>query len=114
MRGHLRSGSDGHRFVGGGDSVAVVLSDFGEAAGALSLELVWVVEGKLVVGKIWTKEIKNKINIGDPIVSINGMRTAGMTICDVLMKSPLDTLMKATIEVKTKSGEVQMVEIAKH
>jgi len=72
------------------------------------------VEGKLVVGKIWAKEIKKMISIGDPIVSINGMRTAGMTICDVLMKLSLDTLMKATIEVQTKSGKVQMVEISKN
>ncbi|MFM9947163.1 MAG: aspartyl protease family protein [Saprospiraceae bacterium] len=72
------------------------------------------VEGKLVVGKIWAKEIKKLISIGDPIVSINGMRTEAMTICDVLMKLPLDTLMKATIEVKTKSGDVQIVEIAKY
>ena len=69
---------------------------------------------RLVVGKIWTKEIKNKIRVGDPIVSINGMSTAGMTICDVLMKLSLDTLMKATIEVKTKSGDVQTVEISKY
>lgn len=71
-------------------------------------------EGKLVVGKIWTKEIKKMISIGDPIVSINGMSTAGMTICDVLMKLSLDTLMKATIEVKTKSGQIETIEIAKH
>lgn len=71
-------------------------------------------DGKLVVGKIWPKEIKKMISIGDPIVSINGMSTAGMTICDALMKSPLDTLMKATIEVKTKSGDVKMVEIVKN
>jgi len=71
-------------------------------------------DGKLVVGKIWTKEIKKMISIGDPIVSINGMSTAGMTICDVLMKLSLDTLMKATIEVKTKSGDVQTVEIRKY
>lgn len=71
-------------------------------------------DGKLVVGKIWTKEIKKMISIGDPIVSINGMSTAGMTICDVLMKLSLDTLMKATIEVKTKSGDVQTIEIRKY
>jgi len=71
-------------------------------------------DGKLVVGKIWTKEIKKMISIGDPIVSINGMSTAGMTICDVLMKLSLDTLMKATIEVKTKSGQVETVEISKY
>jgi len=69
---------------------------------------------KLVVGKIWTKEIKKMISIGDPIVSINGMSTEGMTICDVLIKLSLDTLMKATIEVKTKSGDVKMVEIVKN
>lgn len=71
-------------------------------------------EDKLVVGKIWTKELKKKISIGDHIVSINGISTEGMTICDVLMKLSLDTLMKATIEVKTKSGQVQIVEIVKN
>lgn len=69
---------------------------------------------RLVVGKIWAKEIKNKIRVGDPIVSINGMSTAGMTTCDVLIKLSLDTLMKATIDVKTKSGQVQTIEISKH
>ena len=41
--------------------------------------------GKMVVGIIWDKELESQINLGDEILSINGMDIQLMNICELFM-----------------------------
>lgn len=72
-----------------------------------------LVDGQWVIGKIWSKEIAKKIDVGDPLIAIDDSPMVNMSVCELLMSSPLDGKTKAQMVVKNKRGELQTIEIVK-
>ncbi|OAQ38508.1 hypothetical protein A5893_13870 [Pedobacter psychrophilus] len=68
--------------------------------------------GKLVVGRIWSQELK-KIAVGDQILFINDKDMTSFTECEFLFSSPLADIKKATLKVQDAKGEIQTIEIKK-
>ena len=50
------------------------------------------IDDKLVVGRIWSKELNKKLNVGDTIVAINDVNIEGRTECEYLLNNPLNSL----------------------
>jgi hypothetical protein len=68
-------------------------------------------DNKLVIGYIWSKELEKKIDLGDQIIKIDEMETENIDVCDILLNSPMETSQKVTLTVRTKNGEIILVEI---
>ena len=69
---------------------------------------------KLVVGIIWDKALESHINLGDEVLSINGLNIVNMDICDYLRSYSFKESLteKRTLELRDiKTGEVKKVEI---
>ena len=69
---------------------------------------------KLVVGIIWDKSLESQINLGDEIVSINGLSFENMEVCDYMkLDFCKETISdKYTLELRDiETGEVKKVEI---
>ncbi len=64
-------------------------------------------DGKLIVGFVWDKELKKKINYGDEILEINGKK---LILCD-LVTNKLNPEKEKTIKLKIKPKEGEMFEI---
>jgi hypothetical protein len=82
-----------------------------------SKELFWnlsptFIDGKLVIGRIWTKEWKN-ISIGDSIISINDINMENVSECDFLLNSPLSNIKSASLKIRNSKGVVVSIEIQK-
>ena len=66
-----------------------------------------VKNNKLVIGYVWDKDLKNKINYGDEILQINGEEVTEANFCDyVVKKSVLRTFNTLTLKVKTENDNV--------
>ncbi|MDZ4681191.1 MAG: hypothetical protein SH848_13310 [Saprospiraceae bacterium] len=70
------------------------------------------IDGKLVVGRIWSKELK-KISVGDEILSINEIDMGSVSECEFLLNSPLLDIKVATLKIRNPKGEIQTIEIQK-
>jgi len=65
---------------------------------------------KLVVGIIWDKELESQINVGDEILSINGIDIQSMNFCEFLFFLIPDSD-KQILEFRdTKTGEIKKIE----
>jgi len=69
-------------------------------------------DGKLVVGRIWSKELK-KISVGDEILSINEIDTGSASEYEFLLNSPLLAIKVATLKIRNQKGAIQTIEIHK-
>ena len=69
--------------------------------------------GKLVVGIIWDKALESQINLGDEILSINGINIQTMSVCELFnfdnTSSNDEELILELNDIKT--GEIKKVEI---
>lgn len=68
-------------------------------------------DNKLVVGKLWSKDLKKHISIGDQIINIGETDTENINFCELLLNSPLANMTKASLRIKTQKGEIKTVEI---
>lgn len=71
------------------------------------------VDNHLCIGKIWTKELNQKVEIGQKIISINDMNVENMTICEAIKNPPLNGNSIFKIVVKKNNGELITIEIEK-
>lgn len=69
------------------------------------------IDGKLVVGRIWSKELNKELKVGDAIIAINKINTEEITECDYLLNNPLNSLPRASLKVKNSKGEIHDFEI---
>jgi C-terminal processing protease CtpA/Prc len=66
---------------------------------------------KMVVGIIWDKELESQINLGDEILSINGIDIQSMNFCEKYMLKIPDSD-KRILELRDiNTGEIKKVEI---
>ncbi|MFV0419868.1 MAG: hypothetical protein ACK5KT_14205 [Dysgonomonas sp.] len=47
-------------------------------------------DGKLIIGTIWDKEVGEKINVGDRVLSINETNFENMTECEIFVHDIYD------------------------
>ena len=64
------------------------------------------INNNFCIGKIWTKELEQKVKIGDKIVLINGVNVENITICEAIINSPLKGNSNFIIDVKKNNGEI--------
>ncbi len=69
---------------------------------------------KLVVGIIWDNDLKNKINLGDEIISIDSLLIEGMDICQLLKTNFKIKKNKIVLVLKDiNTGVIKSIEINK-
>jgi len=71
--------------------------------------------GKLVVGIIWDKTLKSQINLGDEVLSINGVNIQSMSLCELYMLTipPSDKTIWELRDINTgaiKTAEIERME----
>ncbi|MCL1851168.1 MAG: aspartyl protease family protein [Bacteroidetes bacterium] len=67
---------------------------------------------KMVVGIIWDKALESQINLGDEVLSINGVDIQSMNFCELVQLRTLPDGDGSVIELKDiKTGETKKVEI---
>jgi len=71
------------------------------------------IDNHLCIGKIWTKELNQQVEIGDKIISINDINVDNMTICEAIKNPPLNGSFIFKIVVKKNNGELATIEIEK-
>lgn len=71
------------------------------------------VDNHLCIGKIWTKELNQKVEIGEKIISINDINVENMTICEAIKNPPLHGNSIFKIVVKKNNGELITIEVEK-
>ena len=66
---------------------------------------------KMVVGIIWDKELESQTNVGDEVLSINGIDIQGMNLCETWMLEipPSDKYIYELRDIHT--GEIKKIEI---
>lgn len=62
---------------------------------------------KLVVGLIWNPEMESRINVGDQIISINGIRFDEMSECELLLYD-MDKVLSEGIKEDQKEGTIEV------
>lgn len=73
-----------------------------------------VMNGRLVVGYVWDKDLKNKISYGDEIIKIDDKNIAEMNICDFIsLKQEFEQKDTLNIVFKNKKGESTNLTIVK-
>ena len=70
-------------------------------------------ENHLCIGKIWTKELSQQVEVGGKIISINDTNVENMTICEAIKNPPLNGSSIFKIVVKKNNGEFATIEIEK-
>lgn len=70
-------------------------------------------ENHLCIGKIWTKELSQQVEVGGKIISINDTNVENMTICEAIKKPPLNGSSIFKIVIKKNNGEFATIEIEK-
>ncbi|WP_242131925.1 aspartyl protease family protein [Aestuariivivens marinum] len=72
-------------------------------------------DNNLIVGIVWSEDLKDKIHVGDKILKINDMDLLSMDICDLLTEdSPFKVSNIIHITIKNKSGETNSFILEKH
>ena len=71
------------------------------------------IDNHLCIGKIWTKELSQQVQIGEKIISINDTNVENMTICEAIKNPPLNGSSIFKIVVKKNNGEFATIEIGK-
>lgn len=72
------------------------------------------VNDKIVIGFVWDKELKKRINFGEEIVEINNIKIADIDLCDFLLKqSVFKNNEKFHLLIKKKNGELIEVDTEK-
>jgi hypothetical protein len=71
------------------------------------------IDNHLCIGKIWTKELNQKVEIGEKIISINDTNVVNMTICEAIKNPPLNGSSIFNIVVKKNNDELVTIEIEK-
>ena len=72
-------------------------------------------DNNLIVGIVWSEDLKDKIHVGDKILKINDMDLLSMDICDLLTEdSPFKVSNIIHITIINKSGETNSFILEKH
>jgi predicted aspartyl protease len=71
------------------------------------------VDNHLCIGKIWTKELNQQIEIGYKVISINNSNVENMTICEAIKKPLFNGNSIFKIVVKKNNGELVTIDIEK-
>lgn len=71
------------------------------------------IDNHLCIGKIWTKELSQQVQIGEKIISINDTNVENMTICEAIKNPPLNGSSIFKIVVKKNNGAFATIEIGK-
>jgi len=69
-------------------------------------------EGTLTVGLVW-ESVRKQLKPGDQILEINGKSFATISICDLILNSPLEDQETAILTIKDKRGRRKQVAIRK-
>jgi len=68
--------------------------------------------GKMVVGIIWDKALESQINLGDEILSVNGIDYQSMDFCEILKLDDMSSGKEMTVELRDIiTGEIKKIEI---
>lgn len=71
-----------------------------------------IIDNKFLVGLVWDKNLAEKINFGDEIISIDAFKINEMNTCEIMnLKKYLKTKKLYTIEVKNKDGIINLITI---
>ena len=71
-------------------------------------------DGKLVVGIVWDKKWEGKINVGDQIISLDGISYENAQLCELLVKKPVLPGEKGILVLKdSKTAAIKTFEICK-
>lgn len=69
-----------------------------------------LLDGKLIIGLIWDQGLKDKINVGDQIIDINGIDFTDYFMCDMIIQENIFTTSdKFEIKLKNKKGEIKTI-----
>lgn len=69
-----------------------------------------LVDGKLILGLIWDENLKNKINVGDQIISINGTDFTNYSMCNLITKENIFKTAKS-FKIKLKDNDGKIIEL---
>lgn len=70
---------------------------------------------KLIVGFVWDKTLKNKLEYGDEILEINGILITTEKICELITKKwVLDKSNTVKLKIRSKKGDILELEIYKN
>ena len=65
-----------------------------------------------MVGIIWDKQLESQINLGDEILSINGVDVQAMNFCEFFMLSSSRESDKIIFEIREiNTGEIKKIEV---
>ena len=90
---------------------------FGNVNTSKPIEKPWAIapsfqNGKTVVGIIWDKQLESQINLGDEILSINGIDVQALNFCEFVMLNNSRENDKIIFEIKdVNTGEIKKIEI---
>jgi hypothetical protein len=71
------------------------------------------INNKLCVGKIWSKELEEIINVGDEIISINTIRVDSLSLCDAITGAIPKGDLQRKVEIKKQNGSNITITIEK-
>jgi hypothetical protein len=71
------------------------------------------INNKLCVGKIWTKELAKLTANGDEIISVDGIRTDSISLCDAIRGALPKNGPNRTVEIKKKDGSAITIQVEK-
>lgn len=71
------------------------------------------IDNHLCIGKIWTKELSQQVEIGEKIISINDTNVDNMTPCEAIKNSPLNGNSIFKMDVLKNNGEFVRIKIEK-
>ncbi len=71
------------------------------------------IDNHLCIGKIWTKELNQQVEIGAKIISINNKNVENMNLCEAIKNPPLNGSSIFKIDVKKNNSKFVTIEIEK-
>lgn len=71
-------------------------------------------DSKLIIGTIWDKELKNKINVGDIVLSINETNFENMSECEIFIHDIYDDNDSYPFRLRAKDGTEKKILIEKN
>ena len=67
-------------------------------------------DSQVIIGFVWDKTLKSKLNYGDEIIEINGINIDSLEMCDLIIKE-WDSNQETSVQIKVKSKEGVLTEL---
>jgi len=73
-----------------------------------------LIDNKVVVGFVWSEELKKRISFGDEIIEVNGLKLSDIDLCNFLViDNTFREMEKFNLIIKTQNGETIELNIEK-